>query len=103
MRYSLILPAAYCVLAALAWIDFVRLPPDGLANLGLMLVVLPVTLADLAIRAAVGSERSVLMPAGLGYYTAHAIFFGLSAALIALLLFFLGRGLDRRGRHGAGS
>ena len=50
MKFALVLPAGYGVIAALAWIDFIRLPPDGLANLGLMLVVLPVTALDLLLR-----------------------------------------------------
>jgi len=58
MRYKMALPALYMVIALGAWLDFARLPPDGLANLGLMLVVLPVTALDLALRPASGlSER----------------------------------------------
>ena len=76
MRWSIILPAVYGVIAALVWIDFARLPPDGLANVGLMLAVLPVTLLDLALRGLLGLSRSPFMPSHLGYYPAHAVFFG---------------------------
>ena len=98
MRFKLILPAAYLAIAALAWLDFIRLPPDGLANLGLMLVVLPVTLLELALRPASAPGEFVLMPSGLGYYGAHAVFFWSSVALIAALLALLGAMIDRRWR-----
>ena len=50
MEFRRILPVAYCAVAFVAWLNFMLLPPDGLANLGLMLVVFPVTLIDLALR-----------------------------------------------------
>jgi hypothetical protein len=96
MRWSIILPGIYCSIAALAWIDFARLPPDGLANVGLMLVVLPVTLLDLALRGLLGLARSPFLPSQLGYYAAHAVFFAGSVTVIALALFLLGRWIDRR-------
>jgi hypothetical protein len=96
MRWSIILPAVYGVIAALVWIDFARLPPDGLANVGLMLAVLPVTLLDLALRGLLGLPRSPFMPSQLGYYPAHAVFFWGSVAAIMLGLFLLGRWIDRR-------
>jgi hypothetical protein len=49
MKSRIILSAAYLALAAGAWIDFVNTNPHALANLGLMLVVLPVTVAGLFI------------------------------------------------------
>src|ERR671916_629149 len=72
MRWSIILPAIYCTIAALAWIDFARLPPDGLANVGLMLVVLPVTVLDLTLRGLLGLARSPLMPSHLQPRRAHS-------------------------------
>ena len=96
MRFSRILPAGYCALAALAWLDFSRLPPDGLANVGLMLTVLPVTLVDLALRPSTAPGSSVLMTSRFGYYADHAIFFGWSVLIIALGLWWLGSRLDRR-------
>jgi hypothetical protein len=103
MRWSVILPAIYCIIAALAWIDFARLPPDGLANVGLMLAVLPVTLLDLALRGLLGLARSPLMPSQLGYYRAHAVFFAGSVTAIATALLLLGRRIDRRRRRAAGA
>jgi hypothetical protein len=91
-----ILPGGYCAVAAIAWLDFWQLPPDGLANVGLMLVVLPAALLDVALRSSSEPGSSVLMPDTFGYYGNHAIFFGLSVALIAAALFWLGSLIDRR-------
>ena len=99
MKLGVLLPAAYCAVAGLAWVDFLRLPPDGLANLGLMLVVLPVTALDLLLRPSSSPGSFVLMPEGLPYYQAHALFFWPSVAAIAALFWLLGRWLDRRRRN----
>jgi hypothetical protein len=96
MKLRRILPGAYCFIALLAWLDFSRLPSDGLANVGLMLVVLPATLLDLALRPPDAPNSSVLMPDSFGYFGNHAFFFGLSVAVIAAALWWLGRILDRR-------
>ena len=96
MKLKIVLPAAYCAVALLAWIDFARLPPDGLANLGLMLVVFPITLLDLGLRPADAPGSMVLMPDSLGYYADHAVFFGCSVLVIAAGLWWLGRYLDRK-------
>jgi hypothetical protein len=69
--------------------------PDGLANLGLMLVVLPVTVAGLFIGWLADQESFVLLPDGLGYFGDHALFYAPSVALIALALWLLGRWIDR--------
>ena len=98
MKLRLLLPGAYALIALCAWIDFARLPPDGLANLGLMLVVLPVTLLDLALRPAEASGSSLFIPDRWGYYPDHAIFFGVSVAVITTALFALGLWIDRRRR-----
>ena len=90
------MPAAYLVIATLAWLDFSRLPPDGLANLGLMLVVLPVTVLDVLLRPGSAPGSSIFMPSGLGYYMNHAVFFWVSAAMIAAVLALLGAIIDRR-------
>ena len=94
MKFRIILPAVYLVIAAAVWLDFMRLPPDGLASAGLMLVVLPVTLLDLAFRRSDAPGSSVFIPNGLSYYPAHAVFFGASVACIALVLWLLGLWID---------
>ena len=96
MKLKIIIPAAYLAVATLAWLDFSRLPADGLANVGLMLVVLPATLLDLALRPSSAPGEFVLMPEGLGYYAAHAVFFWVSAIVIAGALALLGAWIDRR-------
>ena len=95
MKFRIILPAVYLVIAAAVWVDFMRLPPDGLASAGLMLVVLPVTLLDLALRRSDAPGSSVFIPRGLGYYPAHAVFFGTSVACIALVVWLIGLAIDR--------
>src|SRR3954469_8240270 len=90
MRYKMALPALYMVIALGAWLDFARLPPDGLANLGLMLVVLPVSALDLALRPAHDPGHSILMPDRFGYYGDHAVFFAASVLAMAVLLWIVG-------------
>lgn len=96
MKFGYMLPAGYCAIALLAWLDFMRLPPDGLANVGLMLVVLPVSLLDLALTPSGASGPSVLMPDSFGYYGDHTVYFAISVALIAVGLWWLGGWFDRR-------
>lgn len=96
MKYRFVLPAVYGAAALLAWIDFSRLPPDGLANLGLMLVAAPVTLLDLALRPSAAPGTFVLMPDSLGYYANHAVFFAGSVFVISAALWLLGVWIDRR-------
>ena len=93
LRYWL--PASYAVLASLAWWDFATTAPDGLANIGLMFAVLPVTALGLALGWAIGSEAFPLLPDNLGYLGSHAAYFLPSALLIALILWRIGLALDR--------
>jgi hypothetical protein len=95
-RLRMILPIVYCVIAVGAWVDFARLPPDGLASLGLWLVVFPIALLDIALRPSNAPGSSVFMPDGHGYYGNHAIFFTASVFIIALLLYALGAAMDRQ-------
>ena len=95
MKVRMILPAVYLVIAAAVWLEFMRLPPDGLASAGLMLVVLPVTLLDFAFRCSDAPGISVFIPDGLSYYPAHAVFFGTSVACVAVVLWLLGVSIDR--------
>ena len=96
LRLRIALPALYLSVAILAWVNFWQLPPDGLANVGLMLVVLPVTALDLILRSPEAPGSSVLMPDSFGYYGDHALFFGISVAVIAAFLWWVGAVLDRR-------
>ena len=93
LRYWL--PLAYAALVGFAWWDFATTAPDGLANIGLMIVVLPVTVLGLLLGWALGSEEFPLLPDGLGYLASHAAYYGPSALLIALLLRRIGLAIDR--------
>jgi hypothetical protein len=95
MKWKYVLPALYLALAMYAWIDFTRTAHDGFANLGLMLVTLPVTALGLLLTSALGRTDFVLIPSGLGYDTAHAVYFWPSALLIAALLYGICSALDR--------
>ena len=95
-RARFILPGFYFLLAAYVWFDFTRTNPDGLANLGLMLVTLPVTLLGLGLGAIIGADRFVLLPDGFGYIGDHALYFVPAAAATAVLLWLIGRAIDRR-------
>ena len=92
------LPLVYCLVALGAWLDFARLPPDGLSSIGLWIVVFPAAILDLALRPADESRSSIFLPNGHGYYAGHAIFFAASVAIIALLLYAAGAAFDRRGQ-----
>ena len=94
-RTRFILPLLYVALAAFTWLDFVRTNHDGLANVWLFAVTLPVTLIDLALGAALG-RGSLLMPHGHGYLTDHALYYVPAVAAIAYSLWLLGRFIDRR-------
>ncbi len=95
-RARVILPALYLLLCLYVWFDFATLPPDGLANLGLFAVTLPVSLAGLALGWIIGAKEFLLLPDGPGYLASHALYFIPAAALTALLLYLLGRAIDRR-------
>ena len=95
-RTRFILPGLYLLFALYVWVDFTGINHDGLANIGLMLATLPVALVGLAIGAAVGSSSFVLMPTSNGYLTDHAIYYVPAVAITALLLWWVGRAMDRR-------
>jgi hypothetical protein len=101
LKLKTILPGIYLAIAAVAWLDFMRLPPDGLANIGLMLVVLPVTLIDLALRPADKPGTFVLMPDGLGYYGDHAVYFFGGVLLVSAGLCLLGGYIDKKREAGS--
>ena len=89
------LPGLYLCFAAYAWVDFVNTNRDGLANVGLFLLTAPVTLVDLIVGSLLG-QTSMPMPHGHGYIADHALYFVPAAAVTALLLWWIGRLIDRR-------
>ena len=96
MRARFIVPATYLAFAAYAWIDFVRTNPDGLANVGLYLVTLPVALVGVALTEATGGGSFVLQPSGFGYYGNHAFYYWPSVLVTACLLYWITAVLGRR-------
>ena len=96
-RARFILPGLYLALALYGWIDFARTAHDGLANLGLMALTLPVTLIGLLLGALLGQSSFVLLPDSFGYLGNHALYYVPAVALTALLLWWIGRAIDRRG------
>ena len=94
-RARYILPGLYTAFAVYAWIDFTRTNHDGLANVGLFLVTLPVTLVDLALSAALG-KTGIIMPDGYGYLGNHALYYVPAVMVTAALFWWIGRAIDRR-------
>jgi len=92
-RVEFALPAFYVAFALYGWVDFVNTNHDGLANVGLFLITLPVTLLGLAIGAAMG-RTSFPMPSGYGYLTDHALYYVPSVCVTALLWWWIGRKID---------
>ena len=95
-RARFILPGLYLALAAYVWWDFTRTAHDGLANLGLFAVTLPVTAVGFLIDAATGTTGFSLMPSGHGYLTDHALYYVPAVAVTAALFWWIGRAIDRR-------
>ena len=96
VQLRFLLPLTYLAFALLAWTDFIARNPAPLANLGLMLVTLPVTVLGLVLTWASGETNFVLIPWGLSYDLAFAVYFWPSALLIALLLYWLGSRWDKK-------
>ncbi len=96
MRLKFILPALYLGLALYVWIDFMRLPPDGLANLGLMIVTFPITILGLLLTWALGAREFVLLPSSFDYYTDHALYYWPSVSVVAALLYWVVAALSQR-------
>lgn len=96
-RARFILPGLYLALALYGWIDFARTAHDGLANLGLMALTLPVTLLGLLLGALLGQSSFILLPDSFGYLANHAFYYVPAVAVTALLWWWIGRAFDRRG------
>ncbi|WP_262272220.1 hypothetical protein [Microvirga yunnanensis] len=87
MRWTYVPPALYMAFALYAWIDFIRTAPNEWGALGLVLATYPVAALGVALTWALGRSGFVLIPSGLDYYTAHAIYFWPAALLTAALLY----------------
>jgi hypothetical protein len=93
-RVQLALPALYVAFAVYGWVDFVHTNPDGLANVGLFLITLPVTLVCLVLGSFMG-QTSMPMPSGHGYLGDHALYYAPAVAVTASLCWLVGRAIDR--------
>ena len=87
-RLPVVLSAAYLAGGVAVWVDFARTNPDGLANVGLLLYVLPVTILGLAMGHLAGTSQFLLIPDSLGYWTSHALFFFPSLLVVAGLIYW---------------
>jgi hypothetical protein len=92
---ALWLPGLYLAFALYAWIDFTRTNHDGLANIGLMLITLPVTLIGLLVSSLLGHSSFILLPSGHGYLGDHALYYAPAVAITASGLWWIGRTIDR--------
>jgi len=86
MRLAFALAAAYLIGGIAVWISFVRTNPDGLANVGLVLYVFPVTIVGLVVGRLMERAEFILIPNHFGYLTAHALFFFPSLLAVAGLI-----------------
>lgn len=93
-RVQFALPALYLAFALYGWIDFINTNHDGLANVGLFLITLPVTIVLLIFGSLMG-QTSMPMPDGHGYIGNHALYYVPAVAATALLFWWLGRAIDR--------
>src|SRR5215210_7568885 len=95
MPLAIWLPGLYLAFAIYGWVDFVNTNHDGLANIGLFLITAPVTLIDLIAGAMLG-RTGVLMPDGHGYLADHALYYVPAVGVVAILLWWIGRAIDRK-------
>lgn len=87
MRWTHLPPVLYLVFALYVWINFGNTAQDGFANLGLLLATFPVAVLGVALTLALGQSGFVLIPSGMGYYAAHAIYFGPAVLLTSVLVY----------------
>ena len=90
-RFRLWPAALYLAFAALIWVDFARANPDGFANVGLILAVLPISLLGIALTIFADKPDFPFIPDCCGYLTDHALFYVPSVAIIAGSILWLTR------------
>ena len=74
-RFRLWPAGLYLAFAALIWVDFARANPDGFANVGLILAVLPISLLGIALTIFADKPDFPFIPDCCGYVTDHALFY----------------------------
>ena len=95
MRARFLIPLIYLAVAVYVWMDFVGTNPDGLANVGLFILTLPVAIVGLALTEIISSGRFVLLPSGFGYYANHALYYWPSVLVTWMLLYWITAALSR--------
>ena len=93
-RVQVGLPLLYLAFATYGWIDFIKTNHDGLANVGLFLITLPVTVVSLILGSLMG-QSAMPMPQGHGYLWDHALYYFPAVAVTAVLWWLIGRAIDR--------
>ena len=85
-RLPKIISAIYLAGGLAVWISFARTNRDGLANVGLILYVFPISLLGLGAGWLTGRTEFLLIPDRFGYYGDHAVFFFPSLLAVAALI-----------------
>ncbi|MEQ1877556.1 MAG: hypothetical protein ABL958_13000 [Bdellovibrionia bacterium] len=99
-------PAIYATLAGYCWISFTQTNHDGLANVVILLVVLPFTIVDRILNRVIYSEMGDFILARLahgaglprGYLANHAYHFFPCMAAMVVIMYFVGRMVEKEDR-----
>ena len=94
-RISWILAGLYLAGGLAVWISFVHTNPDGLANVGLILYVAPISAAGILLGKWFDGGQFPLIPDAFGYITDHALFYFPSLLLVAGLIRLTGEWIVR--------
>ena len=94
-RLPKIISAIYLAGGLAVWISFIRTNHDGLANVGLILYVFPISLLGLAAGWLTGRTEFLLIPDRFGYLGDHAVFFFPSLFAVAALIGWVVGGVQR--------
>lgn len=86
------IPTIYLAGAGFVWHAFSGAPPDGLANIGIVIYTLPVVLVGTFLL----KLEFPYVPGG--YYLAHALYFWPSVVLLAATVFLVFHALQNRTR-----
>jgi len=99
-RLAAVISALYLAGGVAVWISFINTNPDGLANVGLIFYVAPVSFLGVLIAWLTGGKEFPFIPHSLGYWQSHAVFFFPSLLIVAALLYAVVNRRQRR-RHAA--
>jgi hypothetical protein len=80
-KLKYIIPSIYLVVGICVWLQFMSSPPDGLANIGIVMYVLPITIIGFLI-----FGKTFPFFSG-SYYVSHSKFFFMSILIITALIY----------------